>query len=194
MISPQFGGSSMRDFATGFAVGAALLASCLFAAPAAAQHDLVGIHDSMSDVSDLPFSRSSSEIAAMGMMLQLRNQKVQGNHCFETGCLFIVNQTSDYDAVGLYLDVGSPDPHDAPVWGPNLLREKLRPHLARWTYKAGDSSMCALTTMVVLRHRRTGEEVRSDGELSLCRSPRVDSALRINVNMPKVTLEEPGSD
>jgi hypothetical protein len=54
--------------------------------------------------------------------------------------------------------------------------------------------MCALSTMVVLRHRRTGAEVRSDGELSLCKSPRVDSALRINVNMPKVTLEAPGSD
>ncbi|MDT8759949.1 hypothetical protein MZO42_14700 [Sphingomonas psychrotolerans] len=183
----------MRNFVNAFMIEASLLGLLCIAAPAAAQ-DAVGLSGPVSGANELPFARRSNELTAMGMMLQFRGQKLQGKRCFETGCLFIINQTTDYDAVGLYLDVGSPDPADAPVWGPNLFRNsKLRPQLARWTYKAGDASMCALAARVVLRHRKTGEEVISDGVVSLCKSPKVDSALRINVTMPKVTIEEPGA-
>lgn len=181
----------MRILADKLRIAAALLAPvCL--APAAAAQESVSLNESLSNVSELPFTRTSSELTAMGMMLQFRHQKMQGDRCFETGCLFIINQTTDYDAIGLYLDVGSPDPDDAPVWGPNLFRQKLRPQLARWTYKLGDASMCTLGTRVVLRHRRTGEQVVSDGTMSLCRSPRFDSSVRINVVQTRVTAE-PGS-
>ncbi|WP_029937352.1 hypothetical protein [Sphingomonas sp. UNC305MFCol5.2] len=183
----------MRDFTDKLMIGALLPALACIAVPAAAQ-DTVGLDGSASDANNLPFARRSTELAAMGMMLQFRGQKSQGKRCFETGCLFIINQTSDYDAVGLYLDIGSPDPSDAPVWGPNLFRnQKLPPKLARWAYKAGDASMCALGARVVLRQRKTHEEVVSDGVVSLCKSPKVDSALRINVNTPKVTIDEPGA-
>jgi hypothetical protein len=183
----------MRNFTGKAVIGALLSGLACIAAPAAAQ-DAVGLSGSASGANDLPFARRSNELTAMGMMLRFKGQKLQGERCFETGCLFIINQTSDYDAVGLYLDIGSPDPGDAPVWGPNLFRNsKLRPQLARWTYKAGDASMCALAARVVLRHRKTNEEVVSDGVVSLCKSPKVDSALRINVDTPKVTIEEPGA-
>lgn len=138
-------------------------------------------------------TRISPEMFAFNAMLEHKLKKQHTRTCDEMGCFYIVNDTSDYDAIALYLDTGTPSPRDAPVWGPNLLIGKLKPRTARWTYKAGDETMCALSTMVVLRHRRTGEEIATNGEVSLCKSPRVDSALRINVNAPKATIEEPGS-
>ncbi|WBY06272.1 hypothetical protein PIB19_11570 [Sphingomonas sp. 7/4-4] len=116
----------MRNFTDKLLIGALLPALACIAAPAAAQ-DTVGLDGSASDANNLPFARRSSELAAMGMMLQIKGQKLEGKRCFETGCLFIINQTSDYDAIGLYLDIGSPDPSDAPVWGPNLFRNQKLP-------------------------------------------------------------------
>jgi hypothetical protein len=138
-------------------------------------------------------TRISPEMFAFNAMLEFKLKKHNARTCEEMGCFYIVNETADYDAVGLYLDKGTPTPHDVPVWGPNLLIAKLKPHTARWTYKAGDKTMCALSTMVVLRHRTSGEEITTNGEVSLCKSPKLDSALRINIATPKVTVEEPGT-
>jgi hypothetical protein len=139
-------------------------------------------------------SRISPEMFAFNAMLEFKLRRQHTRTCDEMGCFYIVNDTSDYDAVALYLDTGTPSPRDAPVWGPNILIGKLKPHTARWTYKAGDETMCTLGTMVVLRHRRTGEEIATNGEVSLCKSPRLDSALRINVDTARVTLEPPVSN
>lgn len=139
-------------------------------------------------------TRIPPELIAFSAMLEFKLKKHNAKTCDEMGCFYIVNETSEYDAVALYLDTGTPTPKDAPVWGPNLLIGKLKPHTARWTYKAGDATMCSLSTMVVLRHRRTGEEIVSNGEASLCKSPRLDSALRINVASPRVTLERPATN
>jgi hypothetical protein len=133
------------------------------------------------------------ELFAFNAMLEFKLKKQHTRTCDEMGCFYIVNDTSDYDAVALYLDTGTPAAGDAPVWGPNLLIGDLKPHSARWTYKAGDATMCALGTMVVLRHRKTGEQIATNGEVSLCKSPKVDSALRVNVSTAKVTLGEPAS-
>ena len=136
----------------------------------------------------------SPEMFAFNAMLEFKLKKQHTRTCDEMGCFYIVNDTSDYDAIALYLDTGTPSPRDTPVWGPNLLIGKLKPHMARWTYKAGDKTMCTLSTMVVLRHRRTGEELATNGEVSLCKSPKLDSALRINVDTPRVTFEPPVSN
>lgn len=136
-------------------------------------------------------TRISPEMFAFNAMLEFKLKKHHARTCDEMGCFYIVNDTADYDAVALHLDTGTPTPNDAPVWGPNLLIGKLKPHTARWTYKAGDATMCTLSTMVVLRHRLTGEEITSNGEVSLCRSPRLDSALRIDVAATRVSLERP---
>ena len=138
-------------------------------------------------------TRIPPEMFAFNAMLEFRLRKHNARTCDDTGCFYIVNDTSDYDAVALHLDTGTPSARDTPVWGPNLLLAKLKPHSARWTYKAGDATMCALGTMVVLRHRATGEEIATNGEVSLCKSPRVDSALRINVDRPRVTIEAPAT-
>lgn len=138
-------------------------------------------------------TRIPPEMFAFNAMLEFRLKKHDARTCDDTGCFYIVNDTSDYDAVALYLDTGTPSARDAPIWGPNLLPAKLKPHSARWTYKAGDATMCALGTKVVLRHRATGEEIATNGEVSLCKSPRLDSALRINIDTPRVTLEAPAT-
>ncbi|UZK67592.1 hypothetical protein [Sphingomonas sp. M1-B02] len=172
---------------------ALVLLTVLLAAPwaAAAQTpgDAMG-SESQDSVGMKP--RISPEMIAFNSMLNFRYQKNQAKTCYDTGCFFVINETADYDAIGLYLDKGSPDPGDAPVWTANLLRGALGPRLARWTYKAGDQTMCALGTKVVLRHRRTRQEITTLGEVSLCKSPRRDTALRINVVFPKVTVEENG--
>ncbi|AQR73986.1 hypothetical protein [Sphingomonas sp. LM7] len=168
-----------------------LLVASVLAAQAAAAQTPADATGGESQDRQGKVTRIAPEMFAFNAMLEFQLKKKHTRTCDETGCFYIVNDTSDYDAVALHLDTGTPSPRDAPVWGPNLLIGKLKPHTARWTYKAGDETMCALGTRVVLRHRRTAEEVVTNGEVSLRKSPRLDSALRINVDTPRVTLEEP---
>ena len=169
-------------------LGTIIGAAALAAAPAAlAQSDdlTVGI------APDVKIPRAMPA-AAMAQMAQLefKHRQQQERTCFKTGCLILVNETSDYDAVGFFLDTGTPDMADAPVWSPNLLTPKLAPGTVRWTFKTGDRSMCSLAAMIVLRHRKSGLQLSTLGEASLCRSPKQDSAIRIRVVEPKVTIEE----
>jgi hypothetical protein len=130
----------------------------------------------------------SGEAMGAHAVLAFKHKMHPTRTCFNTGCLIVVNETTDYDAVGLFFDTGSPDLDDAPVWSPNLFTTSLPPRDVRWTFKTGNKTTCSVATMVVLRHRQTGKEISSLGETSLCKSPRRDSALRIKVLRPQVFI------
>jgi hypothetical protein len=133
--------------------------------------------------------RVSAEWMAYGATLRFRSMAAQARNCFDTGCIAIVNDTDGYDAVAMYLDTGTPDPNDAPIWGPNELRSQLRPHRAVWTYSSGDPSMCEVGVKVVLRNRRNkADEMEILGTVRLCKSPGTDALLRIRVNSPRVSI------
>lgn len=178
----------MPSFRRAFLPIAGAGASLLLAAPAPAQTpaDAMGSeHLETQMIQKVP-----AEYMAFNAMLSFQHPGQQARSCFKYGCLFVVNESRDYDAVALFLDTGSPDSTDAPVWSPNLLTASLEPGGARWTFKMGDRSTCAVGAKVVLRDRRTGEEVTADGEVSLCKSPRRDTAPRINVQSASVSIDE----
>jgi hypothetical protein len=135
--------------------------------------------------------RVSAEWMAFGATLRFRSEQAQAKNCFDTGCIAIVNDTDGYDTVGMFLDTGTPDPADTPIWSPNELRTPLRPHRAIWTYSAGDQSMCEIGVKFLLRNRHNKkDEIEILGTLRLCKSPGSDGLIRIRVNTPKVSIGE----
>ncbi|WP_326524342.1 hypothetical protein [Sphingomonas sp.] len=124
------------------------------------------------------------------------NVRPVGHDCWQVGCLTVFNETQDYVLTGLFLDTALPGTRPDPVWSPNLLRRKVGPRNVVWSLKLGDDTMCDLAARVELQHRKTGERIVEFGEMSLCKSPRIDSVFRIRTPepgklVPRVIVEQP---
>ena len=128
-----------------------------------------------------------SEAVARGMLMAMKLEQKARDYCFEYGCLVIVNESPSFKVTGFHVQTA--DRRGRLRWSPNQFGNPLQARRATFRFKTGDASACDLPVLFVLRHLKTKEEVRVEGRAALCKSPRVDSLLRINVHRPSVFVE-----
>ncbi|MEP9357246.1 hypothetical protein [Sphingomonas sp. KR3-1] len=156
-------------------VASALFLSLAWTLPAAAQGAAAEEVSSAGDVPD----HGNPEAAARAWAEAKRNAPEQvRQNCWNLGCMVIVNQTSDYDVIGFYVDSAKPGKH--PFWSGNQFGEPLPPERATLRFKTGNAETCALPVRFVLRQRDTHAKVDVTGTASFCSSPHQDTLVRIN--------------
>jgi hypothetical protein len=163
-----------------------LIALVAAAAPAYAQH-------SPSDAESADTLRpktftvpgASLEVAASFARQMILEQRVK-DYCWEFGCLVIIHETVNFNVTGFFVDMPRRD--GTRRWGPNQFGEQLYPMRATYRFKTGDETACSRPVLFVLRHKQTKEVARIETHASLCKSPKVDSVLRIRMVKPEVTL------
>jgi hypothetical protein len=167
---------------TGFIVFAAV------AIPAYAQHSPSDA-ESADTIRPKTFTvpGASQQVAARfaaQMMLAQREE----DFCREFGCLVIINETANFNVTGFFVDMPGRD--GTRRWGPNQFGEQLYPLRATYRFKTGDETACARPVLFVLRHKETKEVFKIETHASLCKSPQMDSVVRIRMVKPQVTVGE----
>ena len=129
----------------------------------------------------------ASQQTAQGLAQSLILERRAQDYCWEYGCLVIVNETANYNVTGFFVHM----PTGANKrWGPNQFGEQLYPMRATYRFKTGDPpATCDLPVLFVLKHKKTKEVARIETRASLCKSPQVDSLVRIRMVKPEVTVE-----
>lgn len=130
---------------------------------------------------------ASQEVAAGFARQMILEQRVK-DYCWEFGCLVIINETSNFNVTGFFVDMPRRD--GTRRWGPNQFGEQLYPMKATYRFKTGDATACSRPVLFVLRHKKTKEVARIETQASLCKSPKVDSVLRIRMVKPEVTVSD----
>ena len=174
-------------------IASAFLLAIALARPAAAQQG--GVAEDVNSAGVVP-PRGMSFENAQAMMAVMRgaSQQVRDN-CWSLGCVLIVNDTSGYDVIGLYLD--SAKPGESARWSHNQFPQPLWPSKATLRFKTGSASTCNMTVRFVLRHRDTREKTEINGTSSFCTSPHRDTLIRIKMLEGKVYVrgdDEPAVD
>jgi hypothetical protein len=123
----------------------------------------------------------------MGMILS-QSEKLVANNCWNLGCLVIVNDTSSYDLVGLYVNTAAPG--RAARWSGDQIRDVIKPQKATLRFKTGGPDTCAMPVRFVLRQQQTHQKLEVEGVASLCTTPHEDAILRVQTREPRVILED----
>lgn len=133
-----------------------------------------------------------SEQVARNMLVAMRLERKQRDLCDEMGCLVIVNESQNFNVTGFFVDSSAKT--GRPGWGRNQFHTPLLARKATYRVRLDEKGVCELPLMFVMRHVRTGEEVRVEGRSNMCRTPRSASLLRLKVVVPTVEVgkQEPG--
>lgn len=129
--------------------------------------------------------RASPGINARAWAAMMRNYPEQVKvNCWKLGCMVVINETSNYDVVGFYVDSASPG--RSPRWSDNQMTNALEPLKATLRFKNGGKNMCSLPVRFVLRQRDTHEKMDVNTTGSFCSTPHQDTVVRIKVLEGKV--------
>jgi hypothetical protein len=116
-----------------------------------------------------PYIPCMQDIRPIGVQMHARLPAgIEGDQCGKAGCIIVINKSAGYDITQFYVNDGKRDAANAPVWGYNQFEKfSLDPMRAVWTPRPRKMK-CALTVKVVLRDRKTKEEVEGVQEFDLC--------------------------
>jgi len=128
-----------------------------------------------------------SQAVAASMLAAMRLEQKARDYCFEYGCLVIVNESQNWKVTGFH--VQEADRKGRLRWSDNQFGRPLLARRATFRFKTGGAGACDLPVLFVLRHLETKEELRLEGRAALCKTPKVDSLVRINVHRPNVFVE-----
>jgi hypothetical protein len=94
----------------------------------------------------------------------------RGDQCGQAGCIIVINKSPGFDVTQFYINDGKREA-GLPVWGYNQFNKfALNPNRAVWTPRPRKMK-CALSVKVVLRDRKTNEEVEGIQAFDLCGLP-----------------------
>ena len=130
-----------------------------------------------------------SQMLAASMLAAMRLEQKARDYCFEYGCLVIVNESENWKVTRFH--VQEADRKGRLRWSANQFGKPLLARRATFRFKTGGANACELPVMFVLRHNETKEELSIEGRAALCKTPKLDSLLRINVQRPRVIVGEP---
>lgn len=163
-------------------VRTALLALGLLAPGVAFAQPAPGMVSGFNDDDGAVHRRANPEWLALGMQLQRKQEKRDTQQCSRTGCIFMRNLMVSDDVIGIYINTARMGSN--PKWSPNQLRGPLHPGGLVWTFTNGDSTMCGLDFYAVFENRKTHEQRRENGMLSLCSAadrPPLDRDQRLDL-------------
>lgn len=132
-------------------------------------------------------SISSGEVTAQAMLFEMKLASFKKDKCYELGCLVVINETSNYDLIGFYIDSTR---DGSKGWGRNRFEFALHPKKATLTIKTSKAAPCEQPVRFVFRHQKTLEEIEVEGSAALCSTPRMASLLRVKVLEPQVIWDE----
>jgi hypothetical protein len=163
-----------------------LIALAAIAAPAYGQHSPSDA-ESADTIRPKTFTvpGASQDLAAGFARQMILEQRVK-DYCWKFGCLVIINETSNFNVTGFFVDMPRRD--GTRRWGPNQFGEQLYPMRATYRFKTGDATACSRPVLFVLRHKETKEVAKIETQASLCKSPQIDSVARIRMVKPEVTV------
>jgi hypothetical protein len=163
-----------------------IVLAALLAAPAYAQH-------SPSDAESADTLRpktltipGASQMYGRGFAAQMILARREQDYCWEYGCLVLVNETDAWDITGFYVQIM--DRSGRPKWSANQFGEPLYPMKATFRFKTGTDDTCDRPVLFVLKHKDSKETARIETHASLCKSPQMDSLVRIKVRIPTVIV------
>ena len=164
----------------------ALLTLAVTAAPSVAQSPFTRTEaaDTVPPITSYPLGQA--DLVAKEMLIAMRLDRAKRDLCDELGCLVIVNESKGYKVTGFHVLERSKDGQYR--WGRNQFGSALLARRATFRFKTGISD-CERPVKFVLRGPRNREPVETEGRANLCRSPHVDSLVRINVVRPEVIVE-----
>lgn len=166
-----------------------LLAIALIAAPAIAQESPSDA-ESADTIAPKTFTvPGASQQVAYGFARAMQLEQRAQDYCWEYGCLVIVNETANYDITGFFIAL--PDNGKPTRWGPNQFGQRLYPKRATYRFKTGEQATCDLPVRFILRQRQTRQVSEVQTRTSLCKSPKLDTLVRIRMLNPSVTVTDP---
>jgi hypothetical protein len=126
-----------------------------------------------------------AELDAHDMLVAMRLEQRQRDTCWEFGCLVIVNESKNFLVTGFFVATG--ERNGKVQWSSNQFGPALQPRHATFRFKSGLKD-CERQVRFTARNIETREKVEVQSVASLCKSPHVDSLIRLRIERPEVIV------